>query len=171
MKESVREALHQRLTECLEANSYRKTPERYAILDAVFAMGKCFTIDELGAKLAADGTFQVSRATLYNTMRLFVSLRLVIRHRFQGTTRYEACHNSGSHCHRVCTICGGIMEIKSAEVAEAVGRLHLRRFRKEGYSLYVYGVCSACQAKLTRKKSSEQKKQKSQKNNNSNEQR
>lgn len=165
MKDSLKASLRQRLTECLEANNYRKTPERYAILEAVYSIGGHFTIDELNDRLVEDLHFHVSRATLYNTLRLFMGLRLVMRHRFQGSTKYEASCGSCGHCHQVCTVCGRVAEIRSPEVAVAVDRLHLRRFHKDGYSLYVYGVCSACQAKLTRKKSNETKKQKSQKDN------
>ena len=103
-------------------------------------------------------------ATLYNTLNLLLELRLVIGLRLQGGMRYRA-GVTGGRCLQVCTVCGRVAEIRSPEVAVAVDRLHLRRFHKDGYSLYVYGVCSACQAKLTRKKSNETKKQKSQKDN------
>ena len=77
-------------------------------------------------------------------------MRLVIRHRFQGTTRYEACYDNNSHCHQVCTICGKVTEFKSIAIARAINGVRSKRFRKDGFSLYVYGVCSTCQAKLTK---------------------
>ena len=40
---------------------------------------------------------------------------------------------------------------KLPKVANIVDETHLKRFRKEGYSLYIYGICSTCQAKITRK--------------------
>ena len=100
--------------------------------------------------------FPVSRATLYNTMRLFIKLRLVVRHRFIGRTSYEACYASGDHIHQVCTVCGSIREVAAVEVAEAVDKLRLNRFRKEGFSLYIYGVSTRCQQRITRQ--SEKKK-------------
>jgi len=150
-KESVYSAVEHILDSYLEKNNHRKTPERYAILKAVYSTDGHFTLDELGEKLMADYKFPVSRATLYNTLNLFMELRLVIRHRFQGSTRYEACYNNESHCHQICTVCGRVTEVKSPEITEAIDSLKLKRFRKDGYSLYIYGICSTCQASITRK--------------------
>ena len=112
-----------------------------------------FTLDELGELLNKELNFPVSRATLYNTLNLFMELRLVIRHRFQGQTKYEACYDNSSHCHLMCTMCGKVTELKSTVVTKAINSIHAKRFRKDGFSLYVYGICSTCQAKLTRQAS------------------
>jgi Fur family ferric uptake transcriptional regulator len=82
-----------------------------------------------------------------------MELRLVIRHRFQGSTKYEACYDNNSHCHQICTVCGKVSEFKSAKINEAINAFHLKRFRKDGFTLYVYGICSTCQAKITRQQS------------------
>ena len=152
MKDSVKAAVERILDSYLEMNNHRKTPERYAILNAVYSINRHFSLDELGEKLAKDYKFPVSRATLYNTLNLFMELRLVIRHRFQGSTMYEACYDNNSHCHQMCTVCGKVTEVRSQEINEAIAALHLKRFRKDGFTLYIYGICSTCQAKLTRQK-------------------
>ena len=152
MKEDVKVTVKNILTNYLELNQLRKTPERFAILDAVYSMSGHFTLEELGDRLNDKERFPVSRATLYNTLKLFMELRLVIRHRFQGTTKYEACSDNNSHCHQICTMCGKVTEVKSPEIIQAVDNMHLRRFRKDGFTLYVYGVCSTCQSKITRRK-------------------
>jgi Fur family ferric uptake transcriptional regulator len=102
--------------------------------------------------------FPVSRASLYNTLNLFLSLRLVIRHRFQGSTKYEACYDNQSHCHQICSVCGKVTEIKSPEIIAAVENLPLKRFRKDGFTLYIYGVCSSCQLKMSKRKNTTRKK-------------
>ena len=152
MKKKVKDSVRQILTNYLDLNNHRKTPERYAILEAVYNMEGHFTLEELGEKLSGEYNFPVSRATLYNTLKLFLELRLVIRHRFQGTTRYEACYDNNSHSHQVCTMCGKVTEVKAAEVTKVIDELHLKRFRKDGFALYIYGICSTCQAKLTRQR-------------------
>ena len=159
-RDSVRQAVERILDNYLAMNNHRKTPERYAILRAVYDINGHFTLDELGEKLATEYKFPVSRGTLYNTLNLFMELRLVIRHRFQGTTKYEACYASGDHCHQICTVCGKVTEVKSPEIAEAIEAMRLKRFRKDGFSLYIYGICSTCQAVITRQKKQSKSKNK-----------
>ena len=158
MKESVKVAVERILDNYLEMNNHRKTPERYAILNAIYSTNGHFSLDELGKKLAVEYKFPVSRATLYNTLNLFMELRLVIRHRFQGATKYEACYDNNSHCHQMCTVCGKVNEVRSPEITAAIDALHLKRFRKDGFTLYIYGICSTCQAKITRMHKTEKKK-------------
>ena len=135
----------------LETSRHRKTSERYAILDAVCEMTGHFTIEDWGERLLSRN-FPVSRATLYNTISLFIKLHIVIRHRLPVGTRYEICDMENNHCHQICNVCGKITEIKSQIVIDAVGAIKLQRFRREGFSLYIYGICSTCMAKNTRSK-------------------
>ena len=148
-KDSVRRKVHDILENYLEANGQRKTPERFALLDAVYSIDGHFSIDDL-AHYMENGNFRVSRATLYNTMKLFLELRLVVRHRFIGETKYEACFKNKDHIHQVCTICGTVKEVNLPAVVESIEASKLHRFRKDGFSLYIYGVCSTCQSRLTR---------------------
>jgi Fur family ferric uptake transcriptional regulator len=150
-RESVRMAAERILDNYMAMSNHRKTPERYAILRAVYSIDGHFTLDELGEKLAEEYKFPVSRATLYNTLNLFLELRLVIRHRFQGTTKYESCYAGTGHCHQICTVCGKVTEVKVPVITETIDQIHLKRFRKDGFSLYIYGICSTCQSAITRK--------------------
>ena len=151
MEDTILQRARQTLTSYVEENKRRKTPERFAILDAIYHINGHFTLEELGAKMEADN-FRVSKATLYNAINLFMQLRLVVRHTFQQGTHYEACFHSDYHCHQICTMCGKVSEVKSAEISEAVENMQTKRFRKDGFTLYVYGVCSTCQAKITKQK-------------------
>lgn len=147
MKQKVREILDH----YLELNDHRKTPERYAILDAVYSFDGHFTLEELG-DLMESRNFRVSRATLYNTMKLFIELRLVVRHRFIGQTKYEGCYKNEDHIHQVCTICGTVEEVSAPDIVSSIQNTHLYRFRKDGFTLYIYGVCSKCQQRISRQR-------------------
>ena len=157
MKEAVIKSVTRILDNYLEVTHHRKTPERYTILRAIYSYKGHFTLDELKDYLAEKCGFPVSRATLYNTLNLFLEIRLVMRHRLQGSTKYEAYYGNNNHCHQICTLCGKVTEIVSPEIVSAIDSIHLKRFRKDGFNLYVYGVCSTCQAKLTRKRRQEKK--------------
>ncbi len=157
-KDSVRQAVERILNSYLAMNNRRRTPERYAILKAVYDISGHFTLEELGDKLKNEYKFPVSRGTLYNTINLFMELRLVIRHRFQGSTKYEACYADNNHCHQICTVCGKVTEVRSPEIAETIDSMRLKRFRKDGFSLYIYGICSTCQAAITRQKNNKKTK-------------
>lgn len=144
------------LTRYLALNKHRKTPERYAILDTVYDTEGHFTLEELSNRLVAQN-FRVSRATLYNTMKLFIELRLVVRHRFIGQTKYEACRHDDNHVHQVCTVCGRVTELDSQLIINAIDSTRLKRFHRDGFMLYIYGVCSPCQARITREQNKKNK--------------
>ena len=63
-KDTAKREVKRILTNYLTLNNFRKTPERYAILDAVYSIQGNFTLEELGNKLEKEN-FRVSRATLY----------------------------------------------------------------------------------------------------------
>ena len=139
------------LTEHLESNKLRKTPERFAVLDAVYSFSGHFRFDELNAHLEKEN-FRVSRATLYNTLKLFADLRLVIVHRLLGETFYEAGFAHDVHSYQVCTICGKVKAFQLPQLANVLKEAKLPRFHKDGMVTYFYGVCSTCRAKLSRQK-------------------
>ncbi len=134
------------LDDYLKTNQHRKTPERYAILDAVYSIGGHFTLEALN-ELLEKKKFHVSRATLYNTIRLFLELRIVVRHNLIDGIKYEACYDNESHVHQVCTVCGKVTEIQMPAVNRAIAQAKPGNFRRDAFALYIYGVCLECQAR------------------------
>ena len=72
MEENIKDTVKQILTEYLQKNGHRKTPERYAILDTIYSIKGHFDVDELYSYMAEKEKFRVSRATLYNTIILLI---------------------------------------------------------------------------------------------------
>ena len=156
MKTNLYDSARMILANHLEQAKGRKTPERFAILEAVYGFSSYFSIQDLGERLK-EMNFPVSRATLYNTIKLLMSLRLVVSLRLENGVRYKACYADGK-CLQVCTVCGKVKEIKLQEMSELFDNIHLKRFRKDSFTAYVYGTCSTCQAMMTRQKKKEKHK-------------
>jgi len=154
MKEDLKCTVKRRLDEYLESNHLRKTSERYAILDAVYSMKGIFSIVDLDKMLLANH-FRVSRATLYNNIKLFWRLRLVLIHHLVNGVAYEAAYGHSMFVHQVCMNCGKVTDTPMNDVEMQLNKVKLNKFRKEVAVLYVYGLCSSCQKKLARRKNME----------------
>lgn len=157
MEKGIKDRVKKALDTYLEANNLRKTPERYAVLNAIYNTKGHLSLDDLEVRVEKE-YFRVSRATLYNTIRLFMKLGLVVRHRFSSGTLYEARKDNDNHCHQVCTICGKITEVHLPEVAQMFEEIKLKRFHKNGYIFYIHGICTTCRIKQSRLKNDKKRK-------------
>ena len=152
MEENIKETVKQMLTEYLQKNGHRKTPERYAILDMIYTIKGHFDIDTLYHSMEDKGQFRVSRATLYNTIILLLDANLVIRHQFGNSSQYERAYKNETHHHMICTECGKVTELEDENLKKAIVETKLKKFTASHYSLYIYGVCSKCTWAKRRKK-------------------
>ena len=90
--------VRERLETFLAAGGHRKTPERFTVLEEIYKSGGHFDVDALLDRLKAQGA-KVSRATLYNTIELFLEAGLVRKHRFGEQSQYEPGYPARQHDH------------------------------------------------------------------------
>ncbi|MCC8154438.1 MAG: transcriptional repressor [Tannerellaceae bacterium] len=130
--------------EYLTQKKLRKTEERYTILKQICCFPGHFDILLLHDELEKNN-YHVSKATLYNTLEVFIDAGLIVRHQINSQSfQYELRQMAENHIHLVCSRCGSVREMKNTVLKADVNRLKTNRFVKEYFSLYVYGVCSKC---------------------------
>ena len=96
---SILKQVNKILDNHLELKGLRKTPERYAIINEVYSFDHHFDADELYSQMIKK-KYRVSRATIYNTLELLVSLDLVSRHIFKNNlAKYEKSFGFRQHDH------------------------------------------------------------------------
>lgn len=134
------------LREYLDRNKLRKTPERFAILEAIYRKEGHFDAEALYLELKGEGS-KVSRATVYNTLDILVDCRLVAKQYFgDSITKYEKVYGYRQHDHLVCTLCGKILEFcdpRIGSIQEMVESVY--GFRIDTHALNFYGECTDAQ--------------------------
>jgi Fur family transcriptional regulator, ferric uptake regulator len=139
------ETAKQKFEEYLREESYRVTPERFEVLDAVMATTGHFDADELFLTLKKGGS-KVSRATVYNTLDILEECELVFKTRLKDHgSRYEKAFGRSHHDHLVCIKCGKIVEFVDEGIEQAQQAIVKKfKFSLISHSHQIFGLCPDC---------------------------
>ena len=92
------------LKQYLQDKGFRNTPERYTILEEIYNMEHHFNVDDLYL-LMMQKKYHVSKATIYNTIEIFLDAGLIRKHQFgektQSSSSYEKSYFDKQHDHSV----------------------------------------------------------------------
>jgi Fur family ferric uptake transcriptional regulator len=134
------------LNKYLTANKMRKTPERFMILEEIYKIDGHFDIEWLYKHILSKG-YNVSKATIYNTMEVLTASGLVIRHDFD-TARASYEKNGKPHNHIVCIMCGKVAEFEDMDIPEIEDKAAATsEYEIFSHRIYLYGLCPDCATK------------------------
>lgn len=153
----------QNLADYLRLNSLRNTPERNALLEVIYQTDAPVQAEELSRLMSERGRLRISRATVYNNLRLFEDAGLVRKVFQDDRVLFERTDKSKGVIRLVCDGCGKITEMNGDKVRRQIAQLRTRRFNATGWVLNIYGLCSKCTAELKRKQNRLNKKDKEKK--------
>jgi len=103
-KVSDTEIIKDVLKNYLQKKGFRNTPERYTILEEIYHLDHHFNVDDLYL-IMMQKKYHVSKATIYNTIEIFLDAGLIRKHQFGEKTlsssSYEKSYFDKQHDHLV----------------------------------------------------------------------
>lgn len=135
----------EQFTGYLSSRGLKWTPERRLILEEVFATHEHFEVEDLLLNLKRK-KIRVSRATIYRTLELLVSSRLVRKVSFgENHTHYEHVFGHKHHDHLICLKCDNVLEFHSAAIEQLQTKVcEDYDFEADSHSLQIFGLCAKC---------------------------
>ena len=113
--ESNNQVIKEVLKQYLQEKGFRNTPERFTILEEIYNMDHHFNVDDLYL-LMMQKKYHVSKATIYNTIEIFLDAGLIRKHQFGektlSTSSYEKSYFDKQHDHLVVYQKGSDREIQ-----------------------------------------------------------
>ena len=127
----------------LRARGRRVTPQRVVIHEALLALDRHVTADEVH-EAVAERLPHVSAPTVYATLELFEELGIVRRIDLTGgAALYDP--RPDAHHHLVCTRCGGVEDLDAGvDMDDALRAASSRGFTADHAQVVVHGLCADC---------------------------
>jgi len=102
-KEKNIEIVKEVLRQYLQKKQYRSTPERFAIIEEIYNLDQHFNVDDLYL-IMIQKKYQVSKATIYNSVEIFLDAGLIRKHQFEdrsSSSTYEKSYFNKQHDHLI----------------------------------------------------------------------
>lgn len=143
------EVIKEVLRNYLQEKKFRNTPERYTILEEIYSMDRHFNVDDLYL-IMMNKKYHVSKATIYNTIEIFLDAGLIRKHQFGEKTgtvsSYEKSYFDKQHdhiviyneasekeIHEIIEFCDPRIQTIKESIEQAYG------VEIDSHSLYFYG--------------------------------
>lgn len=132
------------LLERLQRRSWRLTPQRQAVVEALQGVNVHLSADEVLDRVRATLP-DTSRATVYNTLNELVDLGEVGELHVAGRSRTYDPNLADEHHHLLCEQCGMLRDVRLGAVTPPVLPEGLDGFDVRRHAVLFTGVCASCQ--------------------------
>ncbi len=140
------------LMKYLQEHKLRKTPERFALLEATYSFDMPFDIHDIQKKMEG-AKYSTSLSTIYNTFILFEKAYLLLRSKPNGRySKFIANCNTEARQFLICTECGQVRSAAATRLNSSIQHTKWPRFMAQNYTLYIGGICYSCQKKQEKEK-------------------
>jgi len=129
----------------LNRSGFRTTNTRRKIVEAIYGLGKSFTVEELIQKLPDSG-----RATIFRNVKVMRDLGIICQvilddGRSVYQLDFESSIDSYHHHHLICSNCKNIQEFNSRELENILNTISDEMtFQIDTHRLELFGYCSEC---------------------------
>jgi Fur family transcriptional regulator, ferric uptake regulator len=130
----------------------RLTEQRRDLVRYIFSRHSHFDAEQLIEDLKREAA-QVSRPTVYRTLKKLVDAGLLRQLDIGRRTHYEHDYGYPQHDHLHCEKCNKIIEFQHPAVAAAIDEVCRREnFQAGGHSFVIRGTCAECNRARTIKR-------------------
>lgn len=136
-----------KLNAYIEEHNGRYSAVREQVLERACYLPQPFTAEQLEATCASD---RISKGTIYNNLRLFVSAHIISafdRQRDHKVTEYELVTTKQVRMQTVCEKCGKIHVFHDPAIERIIEERKYINFNLQHFTLIAYGQCRRCKEK------------------------
>ncbi len=135
----------------LYKNNLRKTPERFAILEAIYQIKSHFDVDYLYMYMK-NSKYNMSKATIYNTLNILLTCNLISKiqtNNSKNILQFERLYGFKQHDHIICLNCGKVIEFCDPRINEIKNTIsNLFNIKIVQHYLTFYGSCKKKRKKI-----------------------
>ena len=136
-----------RLNAYIAEHNGRYSAVRELVLEKACYLPQPFTAEQLLEACQADN---ISKGTIYNTLRLFIDAHIINafdRQREHKVTEYEVITTTQIRLQTICERCGKIQSFHDPVVERVIRERKYPNFILQHFTLLAYGQCRRCKEK------------------------